>query len=42
MTANAFDEDVRTALRAGMDAHFAKPIEIVKLEQMLYRYLPGK
>ena len=42
MTANAFDEDVRTALRAGMDAHFAKPIEIAKLEQMLYLYLPKK
>ena len=42
MTANAFDEDVRTALRAGMDAHFAKPIEIAKLEQMLYRYLSEK
>ena len=35
-------ENYNHTLRAGMDAHFAKPIEIVKLEQMLYRYLPGK
>ena len=42
MTANAFDEDVRTALRAGMDAHFAKPLEVRKLEQILNRYLPQK
>lgn len=39
MTANAFDEDVRTALREGMDAHFAKPIEPDKLRQLLVRYL---
>ena len=39
MTANAFDDDVRAALRAGMDAHFAKPIEVNELEQILNRYL---
>ena len=42
MTANAFDEDIRLALRAGMDAHFAKPLEVRKLEQILNRYLPQK
>lgn len=42
MTANAFEEDVRAALRAGMDAHFAKPIEIDKLEQVLHQYLPKR
>jgi len=31
LTANAFDEDKREALRAGMDAHLAKPIEIEAL-----------
>ena len=39
MTANAFEEDVRDALSAGMDAHFAKPIDIRILEQILYKYL---
>lgn len=42
MTANAFEEDVRRAHRAGMNAHFAKPIEVRKLEQVLNQYLPGK
>ena len=39
MTANAFDEDVRAALRAGMNAHFAKPFDVAKLEQLLLRWL---
>ena len=28
MTANAFEEDKREALRAGMNAHIAKPIDV--------------
>ena len=32
MTANAFDDDVRDALRSGMDAHVSKPIVLEKLE----------
>lgn len=39
MTANAFDEDVRAALRAGMNAHFAKPIDVKELCNLLSRYL---
>lgn len=39
MTANAFDEDVRTALRAGMNAHFSKPIDPEAFEQLLCQYL---
>ena len=35
MTANAFQEDKRQALEAGMDAHIAKPIEIAKLLETL-------
>ena len=31
MTANAFAEDVKACLEAGMDAHLAKPIEIKKV-----------
>ena len=42
MTANAFEEDVRAALRAGMNAHFAKPIDFEKLEQLLGQYLSKK
>ena len=40
MTANAFEEDVRLALRAGMNAHFAKPIDFDQLEKLLEQYLP--
>ena len=32
MTANAFNEDVREALDAGMDAHVAKPISLATVE----------
>lgn len=39
MTANAFEEDAREALRAGMNAHFTKPIEIESLRNMLIQYL---
>ncbi len=31
MTANAFEEDKQEALRSGMNAHIAKPIDIKKL-----------
>ena len=33
MTANAFAEDVRKCLDAGMDAHLAKPLDMEKVEQ---------
>lgn len=35
MTANAFDEDRENALRSGMDAHIAKPIDVKLLLQMM-------
>ncbi len=41
MTANAFEEDVRAAIRAGMNAHFAKPIESETLKRILNQYLKG-
>lgn len=40
MTANAFEEDVRLALRSGMNAHFSKPIEVDQLKMLLNQYLP--
>ena len=38
MTANAFEDDIREALRAGMNAHLAKPVAIDELRQMLRSY----
>ena len=38
MTANAFQEDVDASLKAGMNAHLAKPIEPDVLFQTLERY----
>ena len=35
MTANAFDEDRENALRSGMDAHIAKPIDVDLLLQTM-------
>ena len=35
MTANAFEEDKRDAIAAGMNGHIAKPIQIDKLLSML-------
>ena len=35
MTANAFEEDKRDAIAAGMNGHIAKPIQVDKLLLML-------
>ena len=35
MTANAFEEDKRDAIEAGMNGHIAKPIQVDKLLSML-------
>ena len=35
MTANAFDEDAKKCLEAGMNAHLAKPLEMKKLIETL-------
>lgn len=41
MTANAFEEDKANALKAGMNDHLAKPLDIPKLIDMLNKYLGG-
>ncbi len=35
MTANAFSEDVKEALEAGMNAHLAKPIDMERLKEVV-------
>ena len=41
MTANAFAEDIRDALAAGMNAHVAKPVDMRVLEQTVQTALEG-
>ncbi len=42
MTANAFAEDVKEALNAGMNAHVAKPIDMKLLKKTLYQWIQRK
>ena len=42
LTANAFDEDVRNCLAAGMQAHISKPIDISNLDSILQHWLNAK
>ena len=39
MTANAFEEDVQEALKAGMKDHMTKPIRIETLYALMRKYL---
>ena len=39
MTATAFEEDVRLAMQAGMNANFTKPIDMDRLAEILRRFL---
>lgn len=39
MTANAFDEDEKKCMEAGMNAHLAKPLDIQKMKEAVCRYL---
>ena len=38
-SANAFDEDVKNSLEAGMDAHLAKPVNIDQLKAKMKEYV---
>jgi signal transduction histidine kinase len=38
-TANAFEDDIESALQAGMNAHIAKPINLLHLKQVIRKYL---
>ena len=42
MTANAFAEDVKDALDAGMSVHIAKPIDMELLKKTLNQWIQGK
>ncbi len=42
MTANAFVEDEKEALEAGMNVHLTKPIDVELLRKVLYQYVHGK
>ncbi len=39
MTANAFEEDKKKALEAGMDAHIAKPVDVTELYREMIHFL---
>ena len=42
MTANAFAEDVKEALDAGMNVHLSKPIDMDLLRRTLNQYIQRK
>lgn len=42
MSANAYDEDVKDCLKAGMNAHIAKPFSPDDLIRLLNKHLKGK
>lgn len=39
MTANAMEDDKANALKSGMDAHLAKPIDVDKFVAVLHQFL---
>lgn len=39
MSADAFSDDIQNCLDCGMNAHIAKPIDVVKLTRLLKKYL---
>ncbi len=41
MTANAFEEDIREVLAAGMNAHVSKPVNFETLKTVMKKFLPA-
>ena len=41
MSANAYDEDVKACLAAGMNAHIAKPFQPESLLKVLHEQIQG-
>ncbi len=41
LSANAFEEDIRQCLEAGMNEHLSKPVDIDRLKETLRRLIPG-
>jgi CheY-like chemotaxis protein len=39
MTANAFEEDIKTALDSGMNEHLAKPVDPEQIKRTVLRYV---
>ncbi len=39
MTANAFAEDVKDAIHAGMNAHVSKPVDMEALKETIHRFV---
>jgi CheY-like chemotaxis protein len=42
LTANAFEEDIKACLAAGMDAHLSKPVDIDQVIALLGRVLASR
>ena len=42
MTANAFAEDKRKTMEAGMDAHLSKPLNVPELMETIRKFCVGK
>ncbi len=42
MTANAFEDDIKKSIEAGMNEHLSKPIDINKLYSVLAKYIRDK
>ena len=41
MTANAFEEDKRASIEAGMDEHLTKPVEAKSILKIMKRFIEG-
>ncbi|MDD3279770.1 MAG: ATP-binding protein [Lachnospiraceae bacterium] len=42
LSANAFEEDMKASIDAGMQMHLAKPVDIVELKKVLMRIVKGE